>query len=54
MYLHLVLMILMTNIVHFHENRTEIYGPTYRINILHYVMVFVACPETTKVDEHSL
>ncbi|CAG00101.1 unnamed protein product [Tetraodon nigroviridis] len=27
---------------------TEIYGPAYRINLLHYVMVFVACPETTK------
>lgn len=49
-YLHFLLMVLITNNIYFHENRTEIYGPAFRINLLHYVMVFVSCPETTKVS----
>nr|XP_033503761.1 cholesterol 24-hydroxylase-like [Epinephelus lanceolatus] len=27
---------------------SESYGPVYRVNILHYVMLSVTCPETTK------
>lgn len=29
--------------------RAEIYGPVYRINILHYIILGVTCPEATKV-----
>uniref|UniRef100_A0A8C7Y371 Cholesterol 24-hydroxylase n=1 Tax=Oryzias sinensis TaxID=183150 RepID=A0A8C7Y371_9TELE len=28
--------------------RAEIYGPVYRVNVLHFVLVNVTCPETTK------
>ncbi|XP_077442861.1 cholesterol 24-hydroxylase-like [Stigmatopora argus] len=26
----------------------EIYGPVYRINVLHYILVIITCPETVK------
>lgn len=42
--------VLITNNIYFHENRSEIYGPACRVNLLHYVVVFVSCPETTKVN----
>uniref|UniRef100_A0A671V807 Cholesterol 24-hydroxylase n=1 Tax=Sparus aurata TaxID=8175 RepID=A0A671V807_SPAAU len=31
---------------------SETYGPVCRINFLHFVMVFVSCPEATKVKPH--
>lgn len=30
-------------------HRSETYGPVYRINFFHRVMLGVTCPETTKV-----
>nr|XP_061806420.1 cholesterol 24-hydroxylase-like [Nerophis lumbriciformis] len=30
------------------RERAEIYGPAYRVNALHYVLVFITCPETVK------
>ena len=30
--------------------RTEKYGSVYRVNVLHYVTVYVSCPEATKVN----
>uniref|UniRef100_A0A674AQD1 Cholesterol 24-hydroxylase-like n=1 Tax=Salmo trutta TaxID=8032 RepID=A0A674AQD1_SALTR len=31
-------------------DRSETYGPVYRINGMHIVMLFVTCPDTTKVN----
>lgn len=30
--------------------RAKIYGPVYRINFLHFIMIGVYCPEATKVN----
>lgn len=32
--------------------RAEIYGPVFRVNVLHFVLVNVTCPDTTKVNRH--
>lgn len=44
---------LITNNIYCHLNRAETYGPAYKINFLHHVMVFVSCPETTKVGNKT-
>ena len=34
--------------------RAEMYGPVFKINTLHLVIVTVTCPETTKVKHQSV
>lgn len=51
--LHLPFGILITNNIYCHLNRAETYGPACKINFMHHVMVFVSCPETTKVKKKN-
>lgn len=30
--------------------RAETYGPVYKMNVLHHILVVTTCPEATKVN----
>jgi len=40
----------LTNVTMFLFLRAEKYGPVYRLNSFHYVVIMVYCPEATKVN----